>query len=114
MGSQIDDVTFEISNLEQEIQRLEMEINSQRHSTPNVPRHSNRQPVTGTTVRPHTFSQLADHNLTGHIPMVSQFGRADHLTDHTACEGNVVNQSDYGNQRVTGWQPNDRQYSPFY
>jgi hypothetical protein len=70
--------------------------------------------VAGTLpVRPHTFSQLADHNLAGHIPMVSQFGRADHLTDHTGCQGNVVNQSDYGNQRKTGWRPNDRQYSPF-
>jgi hypothetical protein len=63
MGSQTEDVTFEISNLEQEIQRLEMEINSQRHSTPNVQRHSNRQPVAGTPpVKPRTFSQLADHN----------------------------------------------------
>jgi hypothetical protein len=51
--------------------------------------------------------------LTGRIPMVSQFGRADHLTDHTGCQGNVVNQSDYGNQRETGWRPNDRQYSRF-
>jgi hypothetical protein len=95
MGSQIEDVTFEISTLEQEIQRLEMEINSQRHSTANVPRHSNRQPVAGTPpVRSDTFSQLADHNLAGHIPMVSQFGRADHLTDHTGCHGTVVNESD--------------------
>ena len=33
MRSYIDDLTYEISNLEQDIERLEIEINIDRHST---------------------------------------------------------------------------------
>ena len=128
----MDSLTFEISNLEQEIEKLEMEISNKRHSTPNVPQHSNHQPLAGTTpVRPKIFSPLADHDLpsqipmarqfgrvshlTGQIPMASQFGRASHLTDHTGnlLQGNMANQGDNVIQRETGWQPRRLQYSPF-
>ena len=97
MSSYIDDLTYEISSLEQDIERLEIEINNDRHSTPKQEVSSIRRPMVGfVPVRQRTFSQLADHNLSNNTEMARQTGRASHLVDHTGStnHGNLANQGD--------------------
>ena len=87
-------ITSEISFLEEEIQRLEVEIelNSARHSTPLVVRHAGKQNLTQQTPRYITTTdQMTDHRVSP-IEHSRHLAGQRNLTDNLGSCGGTANQ----------------------
>ena len=85
-------ITSEISFLEEEIQRLEIELNSARHSTPLVVRHAGKQNLTQQTpCYITTTDQMTDHRKSP-IEHSRHLASQRSLTDNLVSRGSTANQ----------------------